>query len=65
GPDLQVFHAGTAQRPGGDLTTAGGRVLAVTALGDDAKAARARAYDALKHVEFAGMHWRTDIGAKA
>jgi phosphoribosylamine--glycine ligase len=63
--DLQVFHAGTSQRPGGDLLTAGGRVLAVTALGDDAKAARARAYDALKHVEFTGMHWRTDIGAKA
>lgn len=62
GPDLQVFHAGTA-RKGGDLVTAGGRVLAVTALGADAAAARARAYEALRQIEFAGMHYRTDIGA--
>jgi phosphoribosylamine--glycine ligase len=45
--------------------TAGGRVLAVTALGDDAAAARAKAYAALKQIEFAGMHYRTDIGARA
>ncbi|MBM4061341.1 MAG: phosphoribosylamine--glycine ligase [Planctomycetes bacterium] len=64
GPDLQVFHAGTAQRPGGDLLTAGGRVLAVTALGDDAAAARQRAYAALQQLEFHGMHYRPDIGAK-
>jgi len=64
GPDLQVFHAGTAQRPGGDLLTAGGRVLAVTALGDDAAAARQRAYAALQQLEFHGMHYRRDIGAK-
>ena len=63
--DLQVFHAGTSQRLGGDLLTAGGRVLAVTALGDDATAARARAYAALKQIEFAGMHYRTDIGSVA
>lgn len=63
GSDLQVFHAGTSQRLGGDLLTAGGRVLAVTALGDDAAAARARAYAALQQIEFAGMHYRTDIGA--
>jgi phosphoribosylamine--glycine ligase len=65
GPDLQVFHAGTSQRLGGDLQTAGGRVLAVTALGVDAAAARARVYAALQQIEFAGMHYRTDIGAKA
>ncbi len=65
GPDLQVFHAGTSQRLGGDLQTAGGRVLAVTALGADAAAARAKVYAALKQIEFAGMHFRTDIGAKA
>ena len=63
GDDLQVFQAGTSQRPGGDLMTAGGRVLAVTALGDTADAARARVYDALKKIEFTGMHYRTDIGA--
>lgn len=65
GDDLQVFHAGTSQRGGGDLLTAGGRVLAVTALGADAAAARARAYDALRQVEFAGMHYRSDIGLEA
>lgn len=65
GPDLQVFHAGTAQRLGGDLLTAGGRVLAVTALGEDAAAARAKAYAALQQIEFAGMHYRRDIGLRA
>ena len=65
GPDLQVFHAGTAQRLGSDLVTAGGRVLAVTALGKDATAARARCYEALQQIEFAGMHYRRDIGARA
>jgi phosphoribosylamine--glycine ligase len=64
GPDLQVFHAGTQQK-GGDLLTSGGRVLAVTALGADAAEARARAYEALRGIEFAGMHWRTDIGQRA
>lgn len=65
GPDLQVFHAGTAQRLGSDLVTAGGRVLAVTALGKDPTAARARCYEALQQIEFAGMHYRRDIGARA
>ena len=64
GPDLQVFHAGTTQK-GGDLLTAGGRVLAATALGADATEARARAYGALQGIEFAGMHYRTDIGQRA
>jgi len=61
GPDLQVFHAGT-RLAGGDLVTDGGRVFAVTALGADVQAARQRAYDALEKVEFAGMHYRKDIG---
>jgi phosphoribosylamine--glycine ligase len=64
GPDLQIFHAGTTQK-GGDLLTAGGRVLAATALGADATEARARAYAALQGIEFAGMHYRTDIGQRA
>ena len=63
GPDLQVFHSGTTQK-GGDVLTAGGRVLAITALGADATAARERAYEALRKIEFAGMHYRTDIGQK-
>ncbi|MFM1871753.1 MAG: phosphoribosylamine--glycine ligase [Planctomycetota bacterium] len=62
GDDLQVFHAGTSQKLGGDVLTAGGRVLAVTALGKDVEAARTRAYGALAKIEFAGMHYRKDIG---
>ncbi len=62
GPDLQVFHAGTRLR-GNDVVTSGGRVLAVTALGDSAEEARARCYEALQQIEFDGMHFRSDIGA--
>ncbi len=60
GPDLQVFHSGTARR-GGDLVTAGGRVLSVTALGDTVEAARQRAYAALEQIDFRGIHYRRDI----
>ncbi len=63
GPDLQVFHSGTAQR-GGDVVTAGGRVLSVCALGDDLEAARERAYSELAKIEFQGMHFRKDIGSR-
>ncbi|MCA8948730.1 MAG: phosphoribosylamine--glycine ligase, partial [Planctomycetes bacterium] len=40
----------------------GGRVLAVTGLGDDVEQARARVYGALDRIEFAGCHYRGDIG---
>ncbi|HEX9794111.1 MAG TPA: phosphoribosylamine--glycine ligase [Planctomycetota bacterium] len=60
--DLQVFHAGTADVDGA-VVTAGGRVLAVTALGDDLNAARARAYSAVEAIEFEGKTFRRDIGA--
>ena len=60
GDDLQVFHAGTI-RKGGDVVTSGGRVLGVTALGDDLAAARERAYGAAKRISFAGAHYRRDI----
>jgi phosphoribosylamine--glycine ligase len=62
-PDLIVFHAGTA-RSGGRLVTAGGRVLGVTALGDDVAAARARAYAAARRIHFDGMQYRRDIGMR-
>ncbi len=55
-----VFHAGTAPR-GPDVVTAGGRVLAVTALGVDVAVARARAYAACAKISFAGMQFRQDI----
>jgi phosphoribosylamine---glycine ligase len=61
GPDLQVFHSGTA-RQGGTVVTAGGRVLAVTAMGQSVQAARERAYGALRTIGFQGAHFRTDIG---
>lgn len=63
GPDLQVFHSGTALR-GGDTVTAGGRVLSVSALGDTLEAAREKAYGTLARIEFQGMHFRRDIGAE-
>jgi phosphoribosylamine---glycine ligase len=59
-----VLHAGTASR-GGDIVTAGGRVLNVTALGSDAGAARGRAYEAVARIAFEGMQMRTDIAARA
>ena len=58
-----VFHAGTRMGAAG-LETAGGRVLGVTAAGQDLAGAIGAAYDAVRRVEFAGMHYRTDIGRK-
>jgi len=63
-PDVTVFHAGTELRDG-KVVTAGGRVLGVTALGDDIRGAIARAYEAVKRIRFEGAHYRTDIGARA
>ncbi len=60
----EVTHAGTAERDG-EIVTAGGRVLNVTALGADAAQARDRAYDAASRISFDGMQIRTDIAARA
>lgn len=62
--DTLVFHAGT-KLEGGKLRVAGGRVLAVTGLGADLTAARERAYAAAREIHFAGMQFRSDIGARA
>lgn len=62
--DVSVFHAGTSVEDGKVLTN-GGRVLAVTALGQDIKAARQRAYQAVGLIRFEGAHYRKDIGLKA
>jgi phosphoribosylamine---glycine ligase len=59
--DVFVTHAGTAFDPSGRVATAGGRVLAVTALGADAAAARAAAYAAADMIEFDGRQLRRDI----
>jgi phosphoribosylamine--glycine ligase len=60
-PDVTVFHAGT-QAAGGSFLTAGGRVLGVTALGQDRSEARGKAYQALEQIHFDGLQYRRDIG---
>jgi len=60
----EVTHAGTAER-GGEIVTAGGRVLNVTGLGASPAEARDRAYDAARRISFDGMQIRTDIAARA
>ena len=62
GSDTMIFHAGTAWESG-TLLTAGGRVLAVAAAGDDVEVARERAYAVMDRVEFDGKRCRGDIGA--
>jgi phosphoribosylamine--glycine ligase len=62
--DVTVFHAGTARRPDGQLVSAGGRVLGVTALGISVDQARAKAYAAVDRIELAGKQVRRDIGAR-
>jgi len=59
--DVFVTHAGTAYGPGGAVVSAGGRVLAVTALGRDAADARMTAYAAADMIEFEGRQLRRDI----
>jgi phosphoribosylamine--glycine ligase len=62
-PGVKVFHAGTARREG-RLVTAGGRVLGVTAVGDDVPRAVEAAYEAVGRIQFEGMHFRRDIGRR-
>ncbi|HEY5440255.1 MAG TPA: phosphoribosylamine--glycine ligase [Gemmatimonadaceae bacterium] len=57
-----VFHAGTARDADGRLVTAGGRVLAVSALGESVTIAQRRSLDYAQRVEFQGKQFRTDIG---
>ena len=62
--DLMVFHAGTTLTDG-RLLTSGGRVLCVTALGDSARLAQQRAYEAVQGITMDGAVWRSDIGHRA
>ena len=62
--DVRIFHAGT-KRDAGEIKTAGGRVLAVTALGSTLEAARARAYEAVSRIHFENCHYRRDIALSA
>ena len=61
----ELYHAGTALDGDGRVVTAGGRVLAVSALGADVPAARKLAYEAADRVRFDGVHYRRDIAAGA
>ena len=63
-PGITVYHAGTALSQG-ELVTAGGRVLAVTAVAPSFELARERAYAACERIEFEGKTYRKDIGLKA
>ena len=62
--DVHVFHAGTVQQ-GNKIVSAGGRVLGVTAVGDNIKQAQKHAYDAVVGIHFEGMQYRRDIGSRA
>ncbi|MGN6188963.1 MAG: phosphoribosylamine--glycine ligase [Conexibacter sp.] len=62
---VEVTHAGTTRREDGAIVTAGGRVLNVTALGDDVAAARAAAYAAADSIAFEGRQLRRDIALRA
>jgi len=61
---VKVFHAGTRME-NHRLVTAGGRVLGVTAIAEDLPSAIQRAYAGVSKLQFEGMHYRKDIGAKA
>ena len=62
--NVHIFHAGT-KRANGEILTAGGRVLAVTALGSTIETARARAYEAISRIHFEDCHYRRDIALSA
>ena len=62
--DVYVFHAGTAERDG-QVLTAGGRVLCVTALGCNVKQAQKLAYETVAGIHFEGLQYRSDIGHRA
>lgn len=63
-PDIEIYHAGT-RRDGEHIVTAGGRVLGVTATGDNLLATLDKAYQAVGTIQFSGAHARRDIGAQA
>jgi phosphoribosylamine--glycine ligase len=64
-PGVTVIHAGTARDADGRLVTAGGRVLAVTAVADDLASARESAYQGVERISIRGAHHRGDIALRA
>jgi phosphoribosylamine---glycine ligase len=63
-PDVVVFHAGTKRDAKGQLVTAGGRVLGITATAPTLEQARRKAYANVERVRFEGAHYRRDIGLR-
>lgn len=63
--DVFVFHSGTAKNDRNETITSGGRVLVVTVLGENLKAAHDRAYVQVAHIHFEGSFYRRDIGRRA
>ena len=63
--NVTVYHAGTAVSEAGEIVTAGGRVLDVTALAPTFEEARNRAYEACEKIDFEGKTLRHDIGLRA
>jgi phosphoribosylamine--glycine ligase len=63
-PGVQVFHSGSSQA-GGQVLTAGGRVLGVTAAASSLEEALGRAYEAMALIHFDGIYYRRDIGHRA
>ncbi|AOQ25006.1 Phosphoribosylamine--glycine ligase [Moorella thermoacetica] len=63
-PGVEVFHAGTAMVDD-QVVTSGGRVMCVTARGEDLRAALDRVYNSIRAIHFQGMHYRRDIGRRA
>ena len=59
---IQIFHAGTARSVSGGWSTAGGRVVGVTATGEDLSEALDRSYRAISNIRWPGMQYRRDIG---
>ncbi len=59
---INVFHAGTARNDAGEIVAVGGRVLGVTATGDNLEQALATCYRELSNIRFEGMQFRRDIG---
>jgi len=62
--DVVAFHAGTSLAEDGRVITSGGRVMALTACGDSFEQARDHVYEALDHVTFQDLQYRTDIAAR-
>ncbi|KAI5298633.1 hypothetical protein KEM56_003897, partial [Ascosphaera pollenicola] len=63
--DTKIFHAGTALSPEKKITTAGGRVIAVTSTAETLEEAVAKAYKGMEAIRFDGMHFRRDIAHRA